>query len=394
MPPLSVRFLRSLAELPEPAWSRLLRPDDNAFVSWQFLRALETSGCASPEAGWLPLHLGLYRGSELIAAAPGYIKQDTDGDFSRDWDLASVAERARLPYYPKLVLTVPFTPVTGRRLLVAEGEDVAACTTAICEAARSFVEKEQLGSLHVLFATEAEATRLSEQGFTTRVGIQYHFQNPGYRSEAEFYGRFSSKRRHALRREQAAAAQQGIGIRTVRGREIAEDPTRWADLAHALHSSTVDKLVWGRRWLNQAFYRALFTWLPEPMELVIAEREGRVIAGAFNVALERTGVPPRLFGRYWGCFEEHPFLHFNVCYYHTIAECIARGITVFEGGAGGEHKIARGFEPSPTYTAHWFRHPGLAAGLRRALLTEAAARKEALARWQADAPVLKPLPPR
>lgn len=384
---LVVRSLSSLSEVREAEWNSLLTPDDNAFVDWRFLQALEQSGCVGQEAGFVPCHLTVWQGSTLVAAAPAYLKFDSDGDFSRDWEWAAAAERAGLPYYPKLVLGVPFTPVTGRRILCAAGADEAPLFDAVLAAARELCRRHGLGSLHVLFPTEPQAEQLAALDLIPRIGIQYHFQNPGYKTSEEFYARFSAKRRHALRRERTAATAQGITVRTVRGEELRASAQRFADIAHALHQSTVDKLVWGRRWLNQAFYRQLFATLPEPLQVVVAERDGRVIAGAFNVAGRE-----RLFGRYWGCFEEHPFLHFTVCYYHSIEECIARGIRVFEGGAGGEHKIARGFAPAATYSAHHFSHPGFHAALKKHLGQEALHRKEALDRWEAEAKVLKPWP--
>ena len=385
---LTAESLGGLAEVGQAEWNALLRADDNPFVDWRWLEALEHSGCVGHKAGWLPCHIVVRRAKKLVAAAPAYVKFDSDGDFGRDWDWAAAAERSHLPYYPKLVIGVPFTPVTGRRILIAAGEDEAALVATVVAAARSFVAQNNLGSLHVLFPTEEQSELLAQTGLISRIGIQYHWQNPGYRTTNEFYARFSAKRRHALRHEAAAAATQGITVRTVRGAEIVAAPQKWADAAYSLHRSTVDKLMWGRRWLNQEFYRRVFVAMPEPMQLVAAERDGRLIAGAFNVA-----GPDRLFGRYWGCFEDHPFLHFTVCYYHSISECIARGVRVFEGGAGGEHKIARGFEPAPTYSAHQFTHRGLHQALKKHIDDEAAHRAQALATWHAEAKVLKPLPP-
>jgi hypothetical protein len=248
--------------------------------------------------------------------------------------------------------------------------------------------------MHVLFPTAAQLDELAQQGLSPRVAFQYHWNNPGYRDPEEFYARFSSKRRNALKRERGAASAQGITLRTLRGEDIARDPTAYADLAHALHSSTVEKLIWGRRWLNQGFYRQFFSSHPEAIELVLAERQGQVIAGALNVASEAGasdgGRRRRLYGRYWGCFEDHPFLHFNVCYYHSIDECIRRQVAIFEGGAGGEHKIARGFEPSETYSAHAFFDPRLDVALRRHLLQEREARTQAISAYREQAPVLKP----
>ncbi len=391
MSALTVRTVCSIAEISELAWNSLRTAEDAPFSDWRFLEALEHSGCVGPDTGWRPLHFGFWRGSSLVGAAPAYIKSNTDGDFSRDWNLAAAAEQAGLPYFPKLVVTIPFTPVTGRRLLYAPSEDAALFYAAFVDALHAACATHGLHSLQVLFPTAVEAQALSALGLALRIDFQYHFRNPGYRNAEEFYARFSSKRRNALRREQAAPAQQGIALRTLRGAELAEDRRRWADLAYTLHRSTVDKLRWGRRWLNQEFYRRLFFALPAPLELVIAERKAHIVAGALNVAHGEGRAP--LYGRYWGCLEDHPFLHFNVCYYHSIAECIARGIPVFEGGAGGEHKLMRGFEPVCTYAAHAFGHVGLDQALRRYIAQETKARTEALLQFYRESPILKPFSP-
>ncbi|HMC33406.1 MAG TPA: GNAT family N-acetyltransferase, partial [Myxococcales bacterium] len=217
----------------------------------------------------------------------------------------------------------------------------------------------------VLFPDEAGARELEEAGMALRVSWQFHWRNERYRSIDDFLARFNSKRRHMLRREMAAPAEQGIEIRTIRGEELRREPARWAKAAHALHRSTVDKLMWGRRWLNEKFYLAAFAGMSDAIEVVAAFRGGELIAGAFNVA-----SPTRLYGRYWGCFEEHPFLHFNVCYYHSIADCIARNLQVFEGGAGGEHKLPRGFLPALTYSAHGFTDAKLDRAVRQHLARE------------------------
>lgn len=404
MTELTVRIGSSMRAVPQEAWNELVTTADavgdadNPFVDWRFLAALEDSGCAVATRGWRPCPFAVYAGRTLVAAAPAYIKHDSEGDFSRDWDWAAAAERAGLAYYPKLIFGVPFTPVTGRRVLLRRelttGEREA-ILAALLGAARRFCQEQGVASMHVLFPMEKQLNELTQHGLSPRVAFQYHFRNPGYRDSDAFYARFSSKRRNALKRERSAPQSQGITLRTLRADVIARDPTTYADLAHALHSSTVEKLIWGRRWLNQGFYRQLFSSLPEVVELVVAERSGQVIAGAFNVAAEAgegPGPQPsrRLYGRYWGCFEEHPFLHFNVCYYHSIDECIRRQVAIFEGGAGGEHKIARGFEPCETYSAHAFFDPRLDVALRRHLQQEVQARTQAIAAYREQAPVLKP----
>ena len=371
-----VRVLSTLDDIDPRQWDALLSPRSTPFMRYAWLSALEKSGCASTRAGWTPRHLALFRKGELIAAAPAYARDDSDGDFSRDWDLASAARRS---YYPKLAITVPFTPCTGERILVAPREDRAGAVARIAHAARKLCADEGFATWQVLFPDEPSARELESAGLALRVSFQFHWRNEGYRSMDDFLARFNSKRRHMLRREMAAAAEQGITVRTVR------NPTpEWAAKAHALHRSTVDKLMWGRRWLNEKFYQLVFANMPESLEVVAAERDGKLVAGAFNVA-----SPTHLYGRYWGCFEEHPFLHFNVCYYHSIAQCIERGVKVFEGGAGGEHKLARGFLPALTYTAHGFLDARLDEAVRDHLLAETPARTQSIARYIEESPIFK-----
>ncbi|MGZ6141952.1 MAG: GNAT family N-acetyltransferase [Myxococcales bacterium] len=376
-----MRVLPTIDDIESSRWNALLSPKSTPFLRHGWLSALEKSGCAAPRAGWTPRHLALFRRGELIAAAPAYLKDDSDGDFARDWDLASSAARSRRPYYPKLSITVPFTPCTGERVLVAAGEDRAACVRRLLDAAAKLCADEGWPSWQVLFPDEESARELEAAGLALRVSFQFHWRNEGYRSMDDFLARFNSKRRHMAKREMAAAAQQGISIRTVRGDEISP---AWAKAAHALHRSTVDKLMWGRRWLNEKFYLLAFAAMPDAVEVVAAERDGKLVAGAFNVA-----SPTHLYGRYWGSFEEHPFLHFNVCYYHSIAQCIARGVQVFEGGAGGEHKLARGFLPSLTYSAHGFLDARLDEAVRDHLLAETPARTESIARYVRESPIFK-----
>lgn len=386
---MELRIFPQIAEISETDWDALIDPADQPFVRWAWLEALERSGCAAPETGWSPCHLGVFRGRQLVAAAPAYLREDSDGDFSRDWGWASGAARANVPYYPKLCLTVPFTPVTGQRFLVAPGEDRRELTSILIAGARQLAAKVGASCVQVLFPTADEARALEEIGLTRRIDFQYHWRNAGYADYDAFLARFSSKRRHQVRRERGAAATQGITVRTVRGDELAARSETWGRLAHDFHRNTVDKLMWGRRWLNRPFYDRIFERMPGPLEVVVAERDGRPIAGAFNVASRH-----RLYGRYWGCFEDHPFLHFHVCLYHSIDDCIRRGLDAFEGGAGGEHKIARGFEPAETYSALRFRHAGLDQAVRRHVLAEASQREAALARWREESPLLKPFSPR
>jgi predicted N-acyltransferase len=384
---VALRLLDRVAAVEPAAWDALVAGDAaraTPFVRHAWLDALERSGCASPRKGWSARHLALFRGGRLVAAAPAWIRYGSDGDFSRDWQWAAAALRARLPFYPKLVLGVPFTPATGRRLLVLPGEDRGAAVRALAEGALALAREEGLGTVQVLFPLAEEARELEPLGFAPRLDFQYHWRNAGYASPDDFLARFPSKRRNTLRRERAAPAAQGIAIRTVRGGELARDPAAWARAVFDLHRATVDRMEWGMRFVNRAFYEAALAGLPDAVEVVEARRDGRLVAMAFNVASAE-----RLYGRYWGAIEDHPFLHFNVCLYHSIDECIRRGVAVFEGGAGGEHKLPRGFEPAEVWSAHAFTDARLGAALRRLIADEAAARGEALARWRAASPIFK-----
>jgi predicted N-acyltransferase len=374
-----VRIEPRLASVPRPAWDALTAGDSEAspFTSWAWLTALEQGGAATPHTGWSPRHLLAYRGRELVAAAPAYSVTSSEGDFARDWGWADGALRAGIRYYPKLVLTVPFTPVGGRRLLVAAGEPRAEAVPALVEAAWRLVESERLGCVQVLYPLASEALELEACGLSRRLDFQYHWHNRGYRSYDDWLAELPSKRRNQARRERAAPARQGIAIRTVRGPEIAQGGEDWARTVDAFYRATIDRMVWGRGYLTRSFYQRVFSTMPEHLEVVTATREGRLVAGAFNVS-----SATRLYGRYWGCHEEHPFLHFNVCLYHSIADCIERGLSVFEGGAGGEHKGWRGFEPTETWSAHRFRDARLDEAVRDHLLAERTARQEALRRFR------------
>ncbi len=386
VPGLALSVHGAVSEIGAAEWDALLAHEPDAaspFVRHAFLSALEESGSASRRSGWSPRHLAVRRGGTLVAAAPAYVRTGSDGDFSRDWDIAAAAQRAGVSYYPKLLLGVPFSPVTGRRVLVAAGEDREGLAAAVLERALALVRDEGLGAVEVIFPREDEARALEALGLAVRVDFQYHWRNEGYRTPDDFLARFPSKRRNALRRERAAPARQGIAIRTVRGDELARDPAAWARDVFELHRASTDRMVWGMRWVNRRFYERVFAAMPDAAEVVEARREGHLVGMAFNLASRE-----RLYGRYWGAIEVHPFLHFNVALYHSIDECIRRGVRVFEGGAGGEHKIARGFEPAETFTAFRLADRRLDAAVRRHLAEEHGAREDAVRRWREDHPRL------
>ncbi len=374
--PPTLRIHRAITEVPRGAWDALLDDMARPFLEWDFLAALEESGSVAPQAGWHPRHLTLWRGSRLVAAAPAYLRDDSHGEFVSDWPWATAAERLGVRYYPKLVLTVPFNPVTSRRMLVAPGEDRMALESELARAAREYALAEGFSSVHIHFPTSAEVTSLEATGYTVRLGIQYQWHNVGYGCFEDFLARFHARRRNQLRRELRAPAAQGLTLRTLRGDALAGvEP---AEL-YRLYASTTDKYPCGRRLLTPDFFVRMLKTFRHSCEVVEARRDGRLVAGAFNLMGPRV-----LYGRYWGCFEEHPFLHFNVCLYHPVAESIALGLERFEPGAGGEHKLTRGFEPSLTWSAHLLFHPGLARAVRSYLEHERAAVLAGLPQWRAE----------
>lgn len=380
------QILSSIAEVRAEEWDALFaheRERASPFVRHAFLSATEESGSASARTGWIPRHVTLREGGRLVAAAPAWARVESHGDFAADLDLARAAETAGHAWYPKLVIGVPFTPSTGRRFLVAAGEERAVRVAQLVAAARGLCEAEGIRGIQVLFVDAEEAAELGASGFALRVDYQFHWRNEGYRAFEDFLARFPSRRRNSIRRELAEPARRGIAIRTVPGDELARDPERWAHDCFGLHRAAVDRMPWGVRLVNLGFYERVVAGLPDVVQVVEARREGRLIAMALNFA-----TATRLHGRYWGSVEAHPFLHFNVALYHSIGECIRRGVSVFEPGAGGEHKLARGFDPVGTWSALFLLDPGFDAAVRAFLARETEERRRALARWKAEHPRL------
>jgi uncharacterized protein len=382
---LTLRLLERVRDVPREAWDALALPASSPFTEWTWLDCLEESGSVGAEVGWLPRHFALYRGRDLIAVAPAYVKGNSEGEFVFDWSWADVAERMGVAYYPKLVFAIPFTPATGDRALVAPGEDPNEIAAAFAEGARAFCAKAGLSSAHVLFPREAEAETWERSGLLPRLGVQYHWENAGYLSMDDFLARFNAKKRHQLRREIAQPAKSGITIETLPPSALDDRTVR---AMYGFYGATVDKFHWGRRYLREAFFSLVAARFAERLAWVVAKKDGALVAGAFNVA-----KGDRLYGRYWGSAPEvasEPFLHFNVCYYHGVRECIAEGRSVFEPGAGGEHKKARGFLPTITHSVHWIADERLRRLLAAHLERERAAVRAHVAEERSGAG-LKPL---
>jgi predicted N-acyltransferase len=368
--PLDVRVHPSIRDIPEATWDSLDGARAAPFLSHAWLDALETTGCVGADAGWLPHHLSFWEDDRLVAAAPAYLKDNSEGEFVFDWAWAGAAQRAGIRYYPKLIVAVPFTPATGARLLVAQPDRRADLIPILAAVLRKLSSAAELSGAHVLFPTEAEAQGLAAAGMAHRYGLQFHWLNHGYATFDDYLSRFSSKRRNQIKRERKEMDKAGIRISTARDRIDPAD----IDAMYGFYLSTVDKFTWGRQYLNRAFFEEVCGTLAGRVEIVLAREGSRIIAGAFNIAGETT-----LFGRYWGAVEERPFLHFNVCFYHSIEECIARKLSRFEPGAGGQHKLVRGFEPAMTHSAHHLAHPGLDRAVREFLERERAAVSESVA---------------
>ena len=357
---LTVRIVDRLAGVSAAAWDACAG-DDNPFVSYAFLEALEASGSATAEAGWLPQHLLLEDGEgRLLGAVPLYLKSHSYGEYVFDHGWASAYERAGGRYYPKLQAAVPFTPVTGQRLLLHP--DAAPDASELLIAALIEVaQRRKVSSLHVTFPTRAEWEQLGEAGFLQRMGRQFHWENAGYATFDDFLSALNSRKRKQIRRERRDALDGGIEIETLNGSAI---ETRHWDAFFRFYMSTSDR-KWGSAYLTREFFDLLGARLADRVVLVMARQGKRYIAGALNLMGRDT-----LYGRNWGCLGDFPFLHFETCYYRAIDFAIARGLKRVEAGAQGEHKIQRGYLPSPTYSAHWIRDRGFARAIADFLARE------------------------
>jgi predicted N-acyltransferase len=344
----TVRIVSSLAEIGREDWDAVANPPGasrNPFMSHDFLWSLEESGCATRKTGWHGEHLVLDGPDGKPAAIlPCYLKSHSMGEYVFDHGWADAYERAGGRYYPKLQASVPFTPVTGRRLLVREGPDAGRNRRLLAAAGAALAGKLGASSLHITFATEAEWSILGEAGYLQRTDQQFHFVNDGYRDFDDFLDALSSRRRKTIRRERRDATAGGIEIERLTGCDLTE---RAWDAFFAFYMDTGSR-KWGRPYLNRRFFSLVGERMADSILLVMAKRNGKPIAGALNFIGSDT-----LYGRNWGSIEAQPFLHFELCYYQAIEWGIDHGLKCVEAGAQGEHKLARGYRPTTTYSAHW-----------------------------------------
>ncbi len=326
------------------------KPAYNPFVSHAFFSACEASGSATARTGWAPRHLIAKVGGTVVGIVPCYLKSHSQGEYVFDRGWADAYERAGGRYYPKLQASVPFTPATGPRLLIRGGIDQDQIGTALASGLVALCGVSKASSAHVTFAREAEWKFLGQHGFLRRTDQQFHWRNHGFASFDDFLATLNSRHRKAIKRERREAVANGITIHCLTGSDITEDA--W-DAFFAFYMETGSR-KWGRPYLTRSFFALVGETMAEDVLLVMARRNNRWIAGAINFIGSDT-----LFGRNWGAIEHHPFLHFEVCYYQAIDFAIKRGLKTVEAGAQGEHKIARGYLPQTTYSAHYIADPDL-----------------------------------
>lgn len=367
---LEVRVIDRIAEVARSDWDACAG-GDNPFLSHDFLDALEQSGSVSSDEGWLPRHLTAYDDAgRLAAAAPLYLKGHSQGEYVFDHSWAHAWERAGGRYYPKLVCAVPFTPVTGPRLLVRPDVDQDRYETALIEAMKQLVEQSGVATLHINFPTTREWDRLAEFGFLKRAGQQYHWRNDGYETFQDFLNALSSRKRKNIRKEREAIAAQGVSMRVVTGADLKTE--HW-DAFYQFYRNTTDR-KWGWDYLKRPFFSYLHERMADRVALVLAEFDGEYVAGALNLIGADT-----LYGRNWGCVARFKNLHFEACYYQAIDFAIERGLATVEAGAQGQHKIQRGYLPVETHSAHYIADPNFKRAIADFLVREREAVGEEIA---------------
>jgi predicted N-acyltransferase len=339
---MSTKIIETIANIPETQWNALA--GDNPFLSHAFFRALQESGCTTPRTGWKVQFLTLWQNDLLVGAMPIYLKYHSFGEFVFDWAWADAYQQHGLTYYPKLLCAVPFTPITGTRLLAKTPAD----RIQLIQSAVQMAQESGLSSFHCLFPDENQALEMQQQGMMLRRGVQFHWQNPGYTDFNAYLSSLRQDKRKKIKQDRRKVNEAGIHFERIRGHDISA--AQW-DFFYRCYNHTHHQYN-SPPSLNPDFFKRIGTALPENILLIIASRDGKQIASAFNLFNRNV-----LYGRSWGTLEYHPGLHFETCYYQAIEFCIEHKITTFEGGAQGEHKLARGFLPVTTWSAHWLAHP-------------------------------------
>jgi uncharacterized protein len=350
---VTVKVMPGIGAIDAAAWDACAG-EENPFLSHAFLKALEDSGSCRAATGWQPQHLALEApDGSVMGTVPLYLKNHSYGEYVFDHAWANAYERAGGSYYPKLQAAVPFTPVTGPRLLLRPDVPEGAAQ-ALIAAMEQLALRHQVSSVHVTFPTEADWSTLGNAGWLQRVGQQYHWENKGYGSFDDFLGDLNSRKRKSIRKERREVAETGVKIHTLTGDDLRQE--HW-DVFYKFYMDTSDR-KWGSAYLNRKFFRLLGETMADRVVLILAEDDGEWVAGALNLLGADT-----LYGRNWGCNATYKHLHFEACYYRAIDFAIERGLSRVEAGAQGQHKIQRGYLPTPTYSAHWIRDPGFRSAI-------------------------------
>lgn len=347
---LSAEFLTSLDQVPAANWNAIIG-EDYPFLRHEFLYGLEQTGCTTAESGWQPCHLTLRDAEGLLAVLPLYLKSHSYGEYVFDWSWADAWQRSGLEYYPKLVSAIPFTPATGPRLCTREGTRPQDIWPEALQALQQFARRREISSWHLLFPEQEVSQQLLQLGCHRRTATQFHWFNEGYRSFDDFLATFTSRKRKSLKRERARVAEQGLELSTLTGREIS---ARDWEQFYLFYQLTYAKRSGHRGYLTRGFFLETAPGMGEQVVMVVARHAGQAVAAALYFRSQDT-----LYGRYWGCEREYDCLHFEACYYRGIEYCIAQGLSRFDPGAQGEHKIQRGFRPVSTWSNHWIADPRL-----------------------------------
>ncbi len=374
---MQTRVLSSILEVDAGAWDALAGLDD-PFVEHAFLSCLERSGSVGEASGWIPRHVTLWEAGELIGALPLYLKDHSYGEFIFDWAWAQAAERAGIMYYPKLVSMVPVTPVTGCRVLVAEGRERAKLSSELLHGALAVAEEEGASSIHVLFLRSEEMKAIGDASpFMRRLSHQFHWDNDGYRDFEDYLSTFRSAMRKQVRRERRRAADSGLTIRVATGAELTD--AEW-DALYPLYRQGCMRYG-SPDYLTARFFDEAREHLRHRLVAALGSLDGQVMAASFG--FEKGAC---LYGRYWGCVQDYDCLHFELCYYRLIERAIARGMRRFEAGAQGTHKLRRGLMPAPVHSLHWVQDPRLRAAVRDFLPREAFMEQQRMEAFAAHGP--------
>lgn len=361
---IQLRVIESISQIAESDWNALLPPDANPFVTHAFLSALEKTGCVGGNTGWQVAHLLAEDSqSNLLGAVPLYLKQHSYGEFVFDWAWAQAYEQNHMPYYPKALSAIPFTPVRGPRLLVSPKVDKGDIQEILASGLKTLVSQNGLSSAHVLFPENDELGALKKQGFMMRDSVQFHWYNAGYSGFEEFLAALTMKRRKNIRRERAAVAKHQISYRHIPG--VIATKEDWAFFYRCYENTYIEHR--SSPYLTEECIQLLGSDMPENLHLIIATQAEKPIASSLLVVDQ---LNSKAYGRYWGAVEHIPCLHFELAYYQAIEYCIQEGIEVFEGGAQGEHKMARGFLPTTLQSAHWIADDGFSNAVKRFLERE------------------------